>query len=87
MVSRSSDEDEKNATAGVQTSGPTACRRSLVALEVEGEVVGAREAAIAVHALERLGARVLAVVARQLVGAREPPLAALPRALVRLLTC
>ena len=54
---------------------------------MQGEVVGAREAALAVDAFERLGAGVFAVVARQFVAAREPPLAALPRALVRLLTC
>lgn len=58
-----------------------------MALLVQGQVIGAREAAIAVRAFERLGARVLAVVAREFIGTREPPLASLPRALVRLLTC
>lgn len=37
-------------------------------------------------ALKRLGAGVFAVVPRQLVAPGESPLAALPRALVRLLT-
>ena len=45
---------------------------------VEGEVVAAREPAAAVGALEGLGAGVLAVVAGELVGAGEPPLAPLP---------
>lgn len=53
---------------------------------MQGQVVGAAEAPVAVAALERLGARVLAIVAGQLVAACEPPLAALPRALVRLFT-
>ena len=52
---------------------------------MQREVVGAREGALAEAALERPVARVLAVVARQLVGAGELPSAALPRALVRLL--
>ena len=56
-------------------------------LHVQGEVVGPREAPVAVLALEGLEAGVLAVVPRQLVGPREPPLAAVPRATVRLLTC
>lgn len=55
-------------------------------LHVQREVVGAREAAVAHAALEGLGPRVLAVVAGQLVGAREPPVAAFPGAFVRLLT-
>lgn len=55
-------------------------------LHVERQVVGAGEAAVADGALEGLCPRVLPVVARQLVGAREPPVAALPRALVGLLT-
>jgi hypothetical protein len=58
-----------------------------VALHVEREVVRAREAPVAVSTLERFGARVFPVVARQLVGSREPPLAPLPRAPVRLLSC
>lgn len=52
---------------------------------VEREVVAAGELAPAVRALERLRAGVLAVVAGQLVGAGEAPLAAVPRARVRLL--
>ena len=48
-------------------------------------MIAAREASVAVPALERFRAGVLAVVARQLVGSREPPLATLPAALVRLL--
>lgn len=56
-----------------------------MALGVQRQVVGAREAALAVAAAERLGAGVLAVVPRQLVRPGEAPLAALPGALVRLL--
>lgn len=56
-----------------------------MSLHVEGQVVAAGEASVAVPALERFRAGVLAVVARQFVGAREPPLAALPATLVRLL--
>ena len=56
-------------------------------LHVQGEVVRPGEAPVAVLALEGLEAGVLAVVPRQLVGPREPPLAAVPRATVRLLTC
>lgn len=41
---------------------------------------------VTVVALKRLGAGVFAVVPRQLVTPGESPLAALPRALVRLLT-
>lgn len=52
--------------------------RLRVALGVEREVVGAREAALAVAAAEGFGARVFAVMPGQLVGAREPPLAPLP---------
>lgn len=57
----------------------------LVALHVQRQVVGAGEAAVAHHALERLGARVLPVVAGQLVRPGKPPVAALPGALVGLL--
>ena len=53
---------------------------------VEGEVVAAREPAAAVGTLEGLCAGVLPVVAGELVGAGEAPLASLPRARVRLLT-
>lgn len=59
----------------------------LVALHVQRQVVGAGEAAVAHPALERLGARVLPVVAGQLVRPGEPPVAAVPVALVGLLTC
>jgi hypothetical protein len=62
-------------------------RVSLVPLHVEREVVRAGEAALAVHALERLDPRVLPVVAGQLVRPGEPPLAAFPRAAIRLFTC
>ena len=58
----------------------------LVSLHVEGQVVGAREAAAADGALEGLGPRVLPEVARQLVRAGEAPVTTLPRALVRLLS-
>ena len=56
-------------------------------LHVQGEVVRPGEAPVAVLALEGLEASVLAVVPCQLVGPCEPPLAAVPRATVRLLTC
>ncbi|TKC34877.1 hypothetical protein EI555_009987, partial [Monodon monoceros] len=59
----------------------------LVPLHVQGQVVRAGEAAVAHAALEGLGPRVFAVVSGQLVRAREPPVAAFPGALVRLLTC
>lgn len=58
----------------------------LVPLHVQRQVVGAREAAVAHSALKGLGARVLAVMACELVGACEAPVAAFPRALVGLLT-
>ena len=45
-------------------------------------MVGAREAAVAVSALERLVARVLPVVPRELVAARKPPVAVRPGALI-----
>lgn len=61
--------------------------RSLVALHVQGEVVRAREAAVAMIALERFRTCVFPVMTGQLVRPCEPPLAALPRTLVRLLTC
>lgn len=62
-------------------------RHSLMAFGVEGQVVGSGEPAAALLAPEGFGARVLAVVSRQLVRPGEAPLAALPRALVRLFTC
>ena len=58
----------------------------LVPLHVEGEVVRPGEAAVALAALEGLDAGVLPQVPRQLVRPREPPLAAVPGAPVRLLT-
>lgn len=70
------------ASGGADRRGSRGLR---VPLGVQRQVVGAREAPLAVAAAERLGARVLAVVPRELVRAREPPLAPLPRALVRLL--
>lgn len=54
---------------------------------MQRQVVGAAEAARAQLAAERLDARVLPVVAGQLIGTRESPDAALPGAYVRLLTC
>ena len=54
---------------------------------VQRQVVGARERPIAVVALERLGAGVLAQVPRQLVGPREPPAAVGVRAAERTLAC
>lgn len=58
-----------------------------VASHVQREVIGAAEAARAQLAAERFDARVLPVVAGQLIGARESPDAALPGAYVWLLTC
>ena len=60
-------------------------RSSEVTLHVEGEVVAAREGALAQLTLKRPDARVLAEVARQLVAARKLPAAALPGAVVGLL--
>lgn len=54
---------------------------------VQRQMIGSRKTTITVLALERLGARVLAIVPRQFITACESPLATLPRALVRLLTC
>lgn len=56
-----------------------------VPLHVQRQVVGAREGAVAKVALERPVARVLAVVAREFVRARELPAAAVPVAVVGLL--
>lgn len=58
----------------------------LVSFHVQGEVIRPGEGARADGALEGLGARVLPVVASELVGASEAPVAALPRAPVWLLT-
>lgn len=60
---------------------------ALVALDVLGQVVGAHEAALAHTAAELLLARVRPLVTRQLVRAAEPPPAAVPLALERLLAC
>ena len=54
---------------------------------MQRQVIGTGEAALAHLAAERLGARVFAVVARQLVGARETPLTFRPMASVRLFAC
>lgn len=58
-----------------------------MSLHVEGEVVGAREGALAHLALEGLGARVLTIVTRQLVRPSEPPLTLGPVTPIWLLTC
>lgn len=63
------------------------CVLILVTLHVQGQVVGAREAAAAGDALERFGSGVFPVVSGELVGSGEAPVAALPCAAVRLLTC
>lgn len=76
----------RSGLRGVGRAGGWQCS-VLVALHVQRQVVGAGEAAVAHPALERLGARVLPVVAGQLVRPREPPVAALPGALVGLLAC
>lgn len=58
----------------------------LVSLHVQGEVVGSGEGARADGALEGFGACVLPEMARQLIRTCEAPVAAVPRAPVRLLT-
>ena len=58
-----------------------------VPLHVQRQVVGAREGTVAQVALEGPVARVLAVVARELVRSRELPAAAFPVAVVGLLAC
>lgn len=63
------------------------CLHHDVAAAVQGEVVGAGEGAVALGASERLDARVLAKVPRQLVRAGKAPGAALPGAVVRLFSC
>lgn len=55
-------------------------------LHVQGQVIRSRELTSAHLALERFRARVLAHVARELVGTRETPVAADPVAQVGLLT-
>lgn len=54
---------------------------------MQGQVVGAREAAAARDALEGFGSSVFPVVSGQLIGPGEAPVAVLPRAAVRLLSC
>ena len=55
-------------------------------LHVQGQMIRSRELTSAHLALERFRARVLAHVARELVGTRETPVAADPVAQVGLLT-
>lgn len=57
-----------------------------VSLHVQGQVVGPGEGPVAQVALEGPVTRVLAVVAGKLVRARELPAAAVPVAMIRLLT-
>ena len=49
-----------------------------MSFEMEGQVIGAREASLAMYTFERFGAGVFAIVARQFVAASKSPLAALP---------
>lgn len=56
-------------------------------LHVQRQVIAARETPLADDALERLGAGVLPIVSRQLIGSGEAPLAVGPLACVRLLAC
>lgn len=72
------------ATAAHEWAGAS---RLHVPLHVQRQVVRAREGTVAEVALERPVARVLAVVAREFVRARELPAAAVPVAVVGLLTC
>ncbi len=53
---------------------------------MQGEMIGAREAAAAHGALEGFGSRVFPEVTSQLIGTSKPPIAALPQAPIRLLT-
>lgn len=50
-------------------------------------MVRSGEAAVALSAAERLDARVFTEMSREFIGAREPPCAALPGAMVRFLPC
>lgn len=68
-------------------TGGSAGSSVLVPLHVQRQVVGAREGTVAQVALEGPVARVLAVVARELVRSRELPAAAFPVAVVGLLAC
>ncbi len=56
-----------------------------MALHVQRQVVRTRESSIAEFAMERLVPGVLALMPRQLIGARKTPAAVLPRAYVGLL--
>lgn len=58
-----------------------------MSLHVQGQVVGPREGPVAQVALEGSVTCVLAVVAGELVRTRELPAAAVPVAMIRLLTC
>lgn len=60
---------------------------SRMTFHVQGQMVWAREAAIAVMALEWFSTSVFAVVTRQLIRPCKPPFTALPRATVWLLSC
>lgn len=51
---------------------------SLMPLHMKSQVIGAREAALAVTALERLAPRVLSEMTSQFIRSRESPLAAFP---------
>ena len=70
--------DLKLLSQHIQTDGLADWPSLVVPAGVEGEVVAAREPAAAAGALERLGPGVLPVVAGELVGAGEAPLAPLP---------
>lgn len=59
----------------------------VVSLHVECQMIWPWETPVAVAAFERLGTCMFPVVTCQLVGSGEPPFTALPRTLVRLLTC
>ena len=72
------------ATAAREWAGAS---RLHVPLHMQRQVVRAREGAVAKVTLERPVARVLAVVAREFIRARELPAAAVPVAVVGLLTC
>lgn len=83
---------QAHLTTGAQTASESfwllsSVRFLCVTFHVQGQVVRPGETPVAVSALERFRARVLPVVARQLVTAGEAPLAALPRALVRFFAC
>ena len=58
----------------------------MVTLEMQGEMIGARERSTTRPTRERLVAGVLAEMSAQFVGPREPPLTAFPRAPERTLS-